>query len=662
MGADAGILSPAVPDTTSTTWTGPWRDWLDAALHRECLRMRARLHSLPASLSTDAFAGASPSDIQLEAILTGDAPSPAPLPRPPVGGTLAAVRSEFGLDEPQTTALFVALAPELDTMYRPVFAHLSGDARRPLPSLELCARLAGCGALLRGNAPLLAGGLAETVPAAGAPHWSATGLVVTAPAREFLLGIAHAPVPLPGAGFDPDEHQDLLRAVRTGTLHVVVIEAAIRADAVAAAHGLAAALGRAVVAHESGGESLSLSTARARLHRALLLLPQPEPTELARVTRTPVCTVVIAHPDRPWCSALEGIDHAVIRLIPPDATRRAQLWRTQLRDRGVDPNSRELASVADLFALGPTQIANAAAAAGRDRSRPLATHAREQSQAQLPALAQSLDPGYGWSDLVLPAPTLRRLHELASAVRHRRQVFDAWGFRQRSGGVASIRALFSGASGTGKTMSAAVVAADLGLPLCRVDLSAVVSKYIGETEKNLEELFRAAEASSALLMFDEADALFGKRSEVTDARDRYANIEVAYLLQRLETFEGALILATNLAANLDEAFARRLQVAIEFPLPDLAARERLWRHALPSATPIGEQIDIPMLARMFTLSGGDIANIALSAAFLASYEHTPIGMPHVVRAIARHRLRQGKLPGTAEFGPWLHLARAEGAS
>ena len=171
--------------------------------------------------------------------------------------------------------------------------------------------------------------------------------------------------------------------------------------------------------------------------------------------------------------------------------------------------------------------------------------------------------------------------------------------------------MFSGASGTGKTMSAAVVARELGLDLFRIDLSAVVSKYIGETEKNLERIFKAAEGSNAILFFDEADALFGKRSEVKDAHDRYANIEVAYLLQRMETYDGVLILATNLAKHIDEAFSRRIHVEIDFPLPDEVQRERLWRLLIPHAAPTAADVDYEFLARQFPLTGGEIRNVAL---------------------------------------------------
>jgi SpoVK/Ycf46/Vps4 family AAA+-type ATPase len=256
---------------------------------------------------------------------------------------------------------------------------------------------------------------------------------------------------------------------------------------------------------------------------------------------------------------------------------------------------------------------------------------------------------------------LRRLREFAAAIRAREQVFRGWAFVRGSGGSTSLRALFAGASGTGKTMSAAVIARAIGLDLFRIDLSAVVSKYIGETEKNLERIFQAAEGSNAILFFDEADALFGKRSEVKDAHDRYANIEVAYLLQRMETYDGVLILATNLAKHIDEAFSRRIHVDIDFPLPDEAQRARLWRQLIPAEAPTSPDVDYEFLARQFPLTGGEIRNVALAAGFLAAYEDTDIAMTHLVRAIARQRRKQGKLPTASEFKHYLAAVHADGA-
>jgi SpoVK/Ycf46/Vps4 family AAA+-type ATPase len=212
-----------------------------------------------------------------------------------------------------------------------------------------------------------------------------------------------------------------------------------------------------------------------------------------------------------------------------------------------------------------------------------------------------------------------------------------------------MKALFAGVSGTGKTMTAEVLARELGLDLYKIDLSSLVSKYIGETEKNLDRIFRAAQTSNAILFFDEADALFGKRSEVKDAHDRYANIEVAYLLQKTEEHDGFVILATNLAQNMDEAFKRRMNYTVEFPFPDEAHRERLWQRMFPPQTPLGEDLDFAFLSRQFALSGGNIKSAALAAAFLAAADGGVVQMCHLIQAVAREWQKLGKLPSASEF-------------
>lgn len=321
-----------------------------------------------------------------------------------------------------------------------------------------------------------------------------------------------------------------------------------------------------------------------------------------------------------------------------------------------------MAAVASLFTLGPAQIRAAAAAVARSGQVDLGAltgAARVRGGLGLATVAERVPVSYTWDDLVLPPATLRRLRELAGAIRNRHQVFDGWSFGRLAGGHTSVRVLFSGPSGTGKTMSASVVAGDLGLDLYRVDLSAVVSKYVGETEKNLERVLSAAEDSNVLLFFDEADALFGKRSAVKDSHDRYANIEIAFLLQRIEAFDGVLLLATNLPGNLDDAFSRRIQFHVEFSLPDEAARRRLWCKALPKAAPVADDVDPAFLATMFPMTGGEVRSAALLAAFMAADEDVPIGMTHLVRALARQRRQQGKLPSAAEFKGYLRLARGE---
>ena len=220
---------------------------------------------------------------------------------------------------------------------------------------------------------------------------------------------------------------------------------------------------------------------------------------------------------------------------------------------------------------------------------------------------------FTWSDLVLPPSTIRRLRDIVHAIHHRQLVFGDWGLARRAGGF-GLRVLFSGPSGTGKTMAAATIAGELGLDIFRVDISQTVSKYIGETEKNLDRIFHAAAHSNAILFFDEADALFGKRSEVKDAHDRYSNIETAFLLQRIEEYAGVVFLASNLSRNMDTAFSRRLNLVVDFPLPDRDARERLWKLMLANGIPIADDVDVTFLAAQFPLSGGEIRNVTLDAA------------------------------------------------
>jgi len=255
---------------------------------------------------------------------------------------------------------------------------------------------------------------------------------------------------------------------------------------------------------------------------------------------------------------------------------------------------------------------------------------RTQARPRLDDLAQRIDSAVSWSDLVLPDAQLEILHEIALHVRGRTKVYESWGFSSRGARGLGISALFSGPSGTGKTMAAEVLAHELQLDLYRIDLSQVVSKYIGETEKNLGRVFDAAEEGGAVLLFDEADALFGRRTEVKDSHDRYANIEVSYLLQRMEAYRGLAILTTNMKSALDTAFMRRIRFVVQFPFPDAAQRAQIWSGAFPAQTPT-ENLDPTGLARL-AVAGGNIRNIALNAAFLAADAGEPVRMAHLLRA------------------------------
>jgi hypothetical protein len=263
--------------------------------------------------------------------------------------------------------------------------------------------------------------------------------------------------------------------------------------------------------------------------------------------------------------------------------------------------------------------------------------------------AQRIVPRVGWDELILAPAQERRLHDLVDRYRYRTVVHDEWGLPLfPSPGVV---ALFSGPSGTGKTTTAEVIAHELGVDMFRVDLSALVSKYIGETEKNLEEIFSAAHAGDYLLLFDEADSLFGTRSKVSDARDRYANMEVSYLLQRLESYDGFVVLTSNFQGNIDQAFLRRIHVTVHFTVPSAEDRTRIWRRCLADAPT--DDLDLPFVADKFDLTGGSIRNAALTAAFLAASGHHPIGMVDVLRAISQEMAKLGRRPNDDQFGRWL---------
>jgi hypothetical protein len=266
----------------------------------------------------------------------------------------------------------------------------------------------------------------------------------------------------------------------------------------------------------------------------------------------------------------------------------------------------------------------------------------------LDRLATRIRPRRTWDDIILPPVPAALIRRLVDRYTHSRTVYEGWGFKPMPS--TGLVALFTGPSGTGKTLAAEVVAGELGLDLYKLDLSSVVSKYIGETEKNLESVFRAAEAANVLLFFDEADSLLGKRSDVTDARDRYANMEVSYLLQRLESYDGLVVLATNMAKNIDPAFLRRFHLTVEFVVPEEAERLAIWSHAFPSTCPV-DDLDLPWLASTFVLTGGAIRNVALTAAFEAATSRRPVGMTDLTTALRSELQKLGRLVHDADLIP-----------
>ena len=362
---------------------------------------------------------------------------------------------------------------------------------------------------------------------------------------------------------------------------------------------------------------------------------------------------------------MPGNDAALMRVYFKrlSTSERAGLWAEMLNGVSGGLPSKTIDTLAGQFMLTTGQIIAAASTAmsqalqeGRDlQSMDLFEAARFHSGHHLAGLARKIEPRYNWEDLVLPETPINMLHELVSMVKSRPRVLEEWGLGRKLTSSLGVSALFTGPPGTGKTLAAQIIAHELGIDLYRIDLSTVVSKYIGETEKNLERIFNEAQSSNAILFFDEADAIFGKRSEVKDAHDRYANIEVGYLLQRMEAYDGVAILATNLRANLDEAFTRRLQFIVNFPFPEEEYRQRIWEVLIPPGLPRGDDLDLKLMAQRFKLAGGSIRNSIVTAAFFAAEDSLHNGnnpcvrMRHLMHGVRREFQKMGKLVQESDF-------------
>lgn len=655
----------------------------------------------------DRFRGLYVSDAEVDRLLDGgELPGVPPAPQE-VTGALAEVeawadRAEqagevlrlrhlaraFGLDALDVEILLVALAPDLDPRFERLFAYLHDDVSRRRAStglaLELCANapLAATERRRFGeDSPLVAGSLliveeldrpfltrSLRVPDRVAAHL--LGDDSPDPVIAGLIGEA-VRASLPGA-------EILARGLRCGARLAYVREGVAAAGTSLAASAVAAAGFMPVVLDlrrlgptDDKARVAAVAAREARLcDGALVVGPVDALDERdhqgVRVFAELPCPVVLVG-SRTW----DPVWSREVPLVVPAPVlahdERAALWRDALG--GAVPPDEDPAAATAQFRLAPEQVVRAATAAARRaaaegravRTADIHYGARAQNAAGLERLAHRVEPAATWDDLVLPADVRAQLHELCGRVRHREQVLDEWGMGSPTKGR-GITALFAGESGTGKTMSAEVIARDLGLDLYVIDLSTVVDKYIGETEKNLDRIFAEADRVNGVLLFDEADALFGKRSEVQDARDRYANVEVAYLLQRMERFDGLAVLTSNLRANLDEAFTRRLDAIVDFPMPEEDDRLRLWDKHLRPGVPRADDIDLAFLAKSFRLSGGSIRNIALGAALLAAEAGGPVGMAELVRATEREYRKLGRLCLPDEFGPYFSLLRPDRAS
>jgi len=342
----------------------------------------------------------------------------------------------------------------------------------------------------------------------------------------------------------------------------------------------------------------------------------------------------------------------------PGPAEQMHLWNEALGESvaSFGPIVEQIAEQFRFSAETIVSISQSVQASRSDDSAPEASETlwnscRMHGRPRLETMAERIVPCATWDDLVLPETQMQTLRQLVSQSRHRLTVYESWGFAAKGRRGLGLSALFSGPSGTGKTLAAEVLATELKLDLYRIDLSAVVSKYIGETEKNLKQVFDAAESGGVLLLFDEADALFGKRAEVKDSHDRYANIEVGYLLQRMESFQGIAILTTNFKPSLDKAFQRRLRFSVDFPFPNATQRQAIWRRVFPSQTPTAG-LDHMRLAAL-NMAGGNIRNIALNAAFLAAEANQPVGMPHILRAAQFEAVKVERPLSETEIRGWV---------
>ncbi|MBB4981229.1 ATP-binding protein [Streptomyces nymphaeiformis] len=599
----------------------------------------------------------------------------SPLPHTDGTGRLTALSRVFGLTALDAHILVAALAPDVDRGFEALYGYLNDDVGRRRATVALALDLAGTGpfdAAARDRfhpaAPLRSGGLLEVED----EDRPLPGRALRVPERvvAYLLGddgrldpqLSSSEVELLDPSGDGITAPSPLgaRVVAAGPVTVHLRERVPGA----ATDGVVAALraaGRPVLRYRPEGVDEAVARAllrEARLRGAAVVVePLPErPGALVRVLASSGTTVVLAGteaPDPRWAPHAE-----LIALDAPGGTEGpGDLWHRELGSLEVD---FDLDAATAPYRLSGDQVRRAARsaralAAFEGTALTLAQLQRGARLVSAPLLdshARRIRPAVGFADLVLPEEPLGLLRELTGRARDRDRVLGEWGLRTGGGRGRGVVALFAGESGTGKTLGAEVVAGELGLDLYVVDLSSVVDKYVGETEKNLERIFAEVDRTDCVLLFDEADAVFGKRSEVKSSHDRYANLESAYLLQRLEAFDGIAVLTTNLRANIDEAFTRRLDLVVDFPFPDPGQRLSLWRSCL-AGTPKAEGLDeeLARCSQEFELAGGAIRSAAVTAGYLAAARGAAVTSEDVRAGARREYRKAGRLVPDAG-APW----------
>ena len=584
----------------------------------------------------------------------------------------------LGLDHFEAAVLILCLLPEIDGKYGPLIGFLHDDVTRKQPSIELALTLFAPAegtfeylAHFTPDARLLSWHLVQltadealirqSLQLDRAVLWYLLGEIGLDPSLFGLARIEqaeqlHASAALPAlAGLVERELRDGTSVLLYGEDEQSTILVAATASERNGRRLLV--IDGANLAEQEHAETLLRTCLRDAVLRRLAPCVTHAATLLQQVsTRAAACRrhleacpvpVILISPSGTGEVAFAGAGIVPIEVPAPRALDRLHHWQRVVRERGIDMDERTLLALAETEGLRGALIEEVAAvafaAATASGEPPTGVHVQRAARGALRQRAPSLtlmQPRFSWEEMILPVDRLVTLRHLCSRVRYRSQVQETWGLGR--GTVPGVTALFAGQPGTGKSMAAEVIAADLGLDLCKIDLAQVVSKYIGETEKNLARIFDEAEQCGVVLVFDEADALFGKRSDVKDSHDRYANVETSYLLQRMERYRGLAVLTTNMRANLDEAFTRRIGVSIDFPLPSPADRLRLWKRALAGA-PYDPNLNLQEVAEKLELAGGAIMNAGLAAAYLAAEERDMVDSERLLRAVRWELQKVGRL-------------------
>lgn len=612
----------------------------------------------------------------------------------------------FQLNGFEADVILMALAPEIDLRYEKIFAYLQDDITRKRPTIELALNLlcSSLGeklerrACFSPNAPLVEQHLVQLAAdsSQAQPSSLAYYIKLDEQVKRLLLGqtglderlssfceLIEPSMAWEEVALNGDTKRAMLRlatdANGAGKALRLYFQGRGGPEKRETAAALAASLNRRLLIvrvdrfpESTNGRLLwKLLLREAQLQNAILFVASLDEFRSADALArrrdflegiAPFNGITLLAGKQAWePQSIEGLIVTPIDFQVLDFRERSACWQAELADLGAEVDPKDVAVLAGRFRLTPFQIkqavataqsslawrrASAAADATAAMAAPsvdeLAAAARAQCGHELAALAHKIEPRYGWDDLILAADPKAQLQEICAQCECRDIVYEQWGFDRKLSLGKGLNVLFAGGPGTGKTMAAEVIAHQLRLDLYRIDLSQVVSKYIGETEKNLDRIFTAAEDSNAILFFDEADALFGKRSEVRDSHDRYANIEISYLLQKMEEYQGTSILATNLRQNLDDAFVRRLQAIVEFPFPDEECRRRIWEGVFPKGAPLARDVRFDLLAREVRLAGGNIKNIALAAAFLAASDGGVVGTVHLLQAARREHQKMAR--------------------